>query len=353
MSIITKEKNMLTIIGETTGRTYHFDINTGILYGCSGKALSSRPPEVKKISNLGESIIFRTYSRLMSDYSPLEISQSERNKIALSFSDTLSSIGYTAGDITMNDIFLFTRAISSKEATLKEILQFFKEEKEQNKRFYYSVFIRNKTIKKITESLPHYNITEKELNIMEYCLQQKIDINLSLLYKYVKDLSMVFDNPGEIVRKILEYQKMCKDLNWKLEKGNFFPAYIKTKQTWELNRIKIEEEKLIKNQSKKLFFEDDEFTVVIPMSKEEFQKEAENQRNCVFWLYFPKVIDGETNIVFIREKKAIEESLITCEVRNGKIQQYLGKFNSRGLLTQSALDFEKKYQEYLNSVYKG
>ena len=63
MSTITKEKNILVIIGDKTQRRYTFDINTGVLYGCSGKALKNKPAEVARVST-DYSPIFTIYHYL-------------------------------------------------------------------------------------------------------------------------------------------------------------------------------------------------------------------------------------------------------------------------------------------------
>ena len=73
MSTITKERNILVIIGDKTNRRYTFDINTGVLYGCSGKALKSKPSEVTKFS-IGGSPIFAAYHYLIERFTTTQIS---------------------------------------------------------------------------------------------------------------------------------------------------------------------------------------------------------------------------------------------------------------------------------------
>lgn len=73
-----------------------------------------------------------------------------------------------------------------------------------------------------------------------------------------------------------------------------------------------------------LFFEDENFTVLIPTTA----NEADYQDNCVFRLYYPRVKDCSTHVVFIRKKSDIDTPYITCEVNNcGNIIQYLTRFN--------------------------
>lgn len=100
-----------------------------------------------------------------------------------------------------------------------------------------------------------------------------------------------------------------------------------------------------------LFYEDDIFSVVIPTTAKEFQEEADNQHNCVFRLYYSRVHDKLTHIVFIRRKNNLDKSYITCEVSNkGEIVQYLAKYNN-DVEDKDALAFRQNYQNYLFSQF--
>lgn len=100
-----------------------------------------------------------------------------------------------------------------------------------------------------------------------------------------------------------------------------------------------------------LFYEDDIFSVVIPTTAKEFQEEADSQHNCVFRLYYSRVHDKLTHIVFIRRKNNLDKSYITCEVSNkGEIVQYLAKYNN-DVEDKDALTFRQNYQNYLFSQF--
>ena len=95
-----------------------------------------------------------------------------------------------------------------------------------------------------------------------------------------------------------------------------------------------------------LSFENEYFKVIIPTTREEFVAEGKAQHNCVGRLYIQPVIEGETNIVFIRKKEDLDTSYITCEVRNRCIQQYLSQYN-RAVRDTLALEFYKAYAKHL------
>lgn len=100
-----------------------------------------------------------------------------------------------------------------------------------------------------------------------------------------------------------------------------------------------------------LWAENDLFTVVIPTTAKEFQAEADYQRNCVFNIYYPKVLKHKTHIVFIRKRDNINTPYITCEIDNkGNIKQYLTKFNGK-VNNELALQFKKEYQKFLTEKF--
>ena len=350
MSTITKEKNILVIIGHNTNRRYTFDINTGVLYGCSGKALKTKPSEVTSFS-INNSPIFAAYHFLIERCTTTQISSNNRCIKLLAFADTLTSLGYTTRDVSIWEMQNFNDAIFDKKETLKEVLNFFKKEKEEGKVITYNNYIDAKIIAQIETSIKQCDLTNEEKELIYYIFRRgNVKIKIPVLISYLKFLMPFYnENPYDIERKLMEYISMCNDLNWKPKKGDFGSLYVQVKLTYELNKQKVESEKLERNQPKNLFFEDENFTVIIPVTGEEFKAEAEAQSNCVYRAYLPEVLNGRTNIVFIRKKTDIENSYITCEVYEGKIKQYLAKFNSH-VYDDKALEFKKKYQDYLNTL---
>ena len=350
MSTITKEKNMLIIIGHNTNRRYTFDINTGVLYGCSGKALKTKPSEVITFA-INNSPIFAAYHHLIERFTTRQISSNSRHIKFLAFADTLTSLGYTTRDISVWEMQYFNDAIFDEKDTLKEVLKFFKKEKEEEKVITYSNYTNAKFEAQIGTTIKQYNLTHEERDLIYLIFRRGyVKIKIPVLVSYLKFLMPFYDkNIYDIERKLAEYVSMCKDLNWEPKKGDFGSLYVQVKLTYELNKEKIEKEKLEKNQPKELFFEDENFTVVIPTTGEEFKTEAEAQSNCVYRSYLPLVLEGKTNIVFIRKKTDVENSYITCEINEGRIVQYLARFNNY-VRDDNAQEFKKKYQTYLNTL---
>ena len=115
----------------------------------------------------------------------------------------------------------------------------------------------------------------------------------------------------------------------------------------------LDDKRLFNNQLKHkeaLTFSYGNLETIIPLTCDEFHEEAEAQHNCVESMYLEKVINGETNVVFVRQKNEPNKSYITCEVRSGQIIQFLLKYN-RSVTEDIDNEFRKEFQKYLNSMW--
>jgi hypothetical protein len=70
----------------------------------------------------------------------------------------------------------------------------------------------------------------------------------------------------------------------------------------------------------------------------------------VFSMYLDKVVNGETHVVFVRRKDNPTQSLITCEVRNGRILQFLERYNCSPS-DPALIAFRTAYQTHLYNLW--
>ena len=87
----------------------------------------------------------------------------------------------------------------------------------------------------------------------------------------------------------------------------------------ELERLdKLEKDRVMRKHAKdigKVFdYEDDNFTIVVPKCYKDFQKERDEQHNCVV-TYYERAVKAELIILFIRKKENIKHSFCTVEIR--------------------------------------
>ena len=142
----------------------------------------------------------------------------------------------------------------------------------------------------------------------------------------------------------------CETTGIKPQKSDFYRQYLDVKRTYIANKKQYDMAALANNYASKrnaLLFEDDTLKVIIPTTTEEFKAEGDAQHNCVYSMYLEKCIKNTTHVVFIRRKDALNKSYITCEVdKRGYIIQYLGQYNG-WVADPDAINFKKQYQDWL------
>jgi hypothetical protein len=143
--------------------------------------------------------------------------------------------------------------------------------------------------------------------------------------------------------------RMANSLERKLEKVDFFRQYINISREYEMRRDELENKELRlaqEKQIKALTFEDDTFTIIIPMTAKEFADEGEAQHNCVGG-YVRTVKEGNRNVVFIRRKTALDTPYITCDILyDGRINQYLERYNA-WTRDEDARAFREAFQAHI------
>ncbi|HBF0312724.1 PcfJ domain-containing protein [Clostridioides difficile] len=144
-------------------------------------------------------------------------------------------------------------------------------------------------------------------NLMTYEALNGLGSTLNELYDYVIMMSAISDKYEKYPRHFLTTHKIAS--------RNY-------------NRLKTEFEEEIFNKriDKTLEYTYQDYKFIYPKTTNEIKDEAVQQNNCVS-SYIKNVIDGKCHILFMRKKDNISKSLVTIEVRDGKIVQAKGKYN--------------------------
>lgn len=356
---IERNKNYINFLANGKTKPYVFDINTGILYSLQSKPLKNLPPKFKGClfdSNLpGNDMVLALMHRIIN--SPYDFNRNNWHFTVSMFADytnlftvadKLNSLGYkyhNYSDTQYNNLI-------TVEKYFKTFVKYYNEDNtitiSDFVRQYYPRFWAEEHNIEINEvftldfikTLLSKNYTEKQLN---YIINT---ICRGACYYYM-------DNEGEfdywyIIAKFNEYFEMCDKLEVSYEK-DFFRGFINAKRMYLVAKQEIDNQSIIDNyKSRNLFFEDDNFTIVIPQSTDDFKNEATQQHNCVYSCYMSEVVKHNTNVVFIRKKNDIEHSYITCEVDNkGKIRQFLLTYNQRVKANTIEKEFYDKYSTWL------
>lgn len=347
---LRKEKN-LVYFTNSQGSIYTFDINTATLYGVKGKPIKLYNKEFQRAcdnawnnyyhSNNGD--LYYCLYRLL-----YEKADQERFQKVISLADSLTNAGITNfaryGNSILND--------SKVEFILQNKKLFFKIAKTMEDKDYdliygktlkekiYNCFNLDKENEKDTEI---YRVILAVCNDYQYrnILSQK-DIELIIYYLRRDDVYYTFshiDFKGHLsidayrVKEVIcDFIAKAKEIGYTPTKDNLFYQIAVVKKTFLLmqeNRVERNLESLYSEHTKVWEYEDDTFKIVVPKSEEDFQNEANQQHNCVYNLYLEKAVEKQTHICFFRKKENPEKSYITCEIRNGKVYQFLKAYNQR------------------------
>lgn len=159
----------------------------------------------------------------------------------------------------------------------------------------------------------------------------------------------------------LDYLSVLKDLQIEIDSENLIipkdlvKAHDNAVNLFNQLRLEVEEKDYDKRLEviSKYETEIDDYAFVIPKKLNELIIEGKKLHHCVGGSgYLEKHKTGQTTIVFVRDKNAINEPLCTLEFRNGKIIQLQGKRNLEESVPESAKIASEKWLEWTKTLSK-
>lgn len=137
------------------------------------------------------------------------------------------------------------------------------------------------------------------------------------------------DDMNFIMKELYDYASMMQRISPKFDK---YPRHFLTTHKIacrNYNRLKQQfvEEDFQKQIDKGMEKSFGDYCFIYPECTQDIKDEAVQQNNCVS-SYIQRVIDGECHILFLRKKDQPDKSLVTVEVKKGKIVQALQRFNN-------------------------
>ena len=187
----------------------------------------------------------------------------------------------------------------------------------------------------------------REYNIF-LSLTKTYKYNWLRLVHYIDDLLTYegLNNLSELLRELEDYNRMLSTISQhKYEK---YPKYflsmhsIVSRNYNRLNK-QFKATEFAQRINKKMEYTYKDYIFIYPNTPDDIKDEAVQQTNCVA-SYIDKVIAGECDIIFLRNKHTPEKSLVTIEVRNNQVVQALRAFNkSISSSEQVAINHYNKY----------
>lgn len=157
------------------------------------------------------------------------------------------------------------------------------------------------------------------------------------------------DYPSKILGEIDDNCNMLSQMSNKYDRypRHFLTSHQITSRTYQRWKQEFNEELFAKRVNTKMEVTIGDYKFIYPKTTKDIKDEAVQQSNCVA-SYIDKVIDGSCDIILMRKKNDVENSLVTVEVRNGKVVQARQRFNeSVNESEQKALD---KYEIFLSEL---
>lgn len=184
-------------------------------------------------------------------------------------------------------------------------------------------------------------------------LVEEYDYNPTALIRYIDTLMTLeaLTGLGKILTEIRDYARMMSRISPNYDKypRNFLTTHKIASRNYTRLQHVFREEDFRKRYREDLKFAYEDFVIIYPESTQDIKNEAVQQNHCVA-SYIQDVIDGKCHILFLREKEHPTRSLITMEVRGGRIIQARGRFNRD--MTEKEKEVVEKYKKKLERIMK-
>lgn len=360
--MVVKEKNYIKVTCEN-GKTYFFDINQGVVLGLGGSPLKNTPVGFNKMLDICATAHPTVQALVqMHRYSGRPYTKMVEYAKTLAIIDRIVSIG--ASPFTLRGDLYKTFFYEFVNDYFQRFVKFIQENPDNTLEDFYCdyslVLFKNEYQKYDADEHLNDNFYQElcsrvyhNSNWNERQIQAIVYFSSRGLYEYYEE------SVSTVLSSCRNYFYFCDTLNrsyYSKSEKDYFRNYVNVRREYYMQKKELDEKSLRENQGRvaeKLFFENDYFTIIIPMTSEEFKAEGNNQKNCVYSLYLSRVVSGLTNVVFIRKKSNPNKSWITCEVKDGNICQFLGKHNSNFDYDSIETAFYREYREHLKKVWGG
>ena len=157
-------------------------------------------------------------------------------------------------------------------------------------------------------------------------------------------------NYSKAIGSLYDYTRMMRKISKKFDKypRNLLTSHDIAVRNYERLTREYEENAFKKRINLDMEYSYDGYRIIYPKAVQDIKDEASQQHHCVA-TYIDSVINGECDILFLRNKEEPDKSLVTMEVRNNKVVQARGKFNRD--LTSKEQEMVDRYNQYLKNKF--
>ncbi len=158
------------------------------------------------------------------------------------------------------------------------------------------------------------------------------------------------------IQDYFDYLEDLKKLRIPRTKNNLFPSnFQNTHQQIALQRQEKENaiqkmeiakkdellQKMVIELKEIYYAENENFVIILPTCKEDFNREGRENHNCVGGSYYDKMLKGNCVVMFLRKKEDPTKAFCTVEMDGSRIVQCRGSCNREA--PKEAMDFMNKF----------
>lgn len=355
------------------GKEILIDFNNGFIYGLTGKPVGSSPLVRKYIRGLSYSETKNLPMLFKILYERQYNNDIEANFRLMKYADRLANMGYNEKRISsIISHYNGWRGVACKlddNATYKEIAKVIKFMPIDDYHKAYTEYQTELFKQSCQKVLVGANLTEADIdfiyNKFYYSHSELTKKYLSYIMDWVafRELRYYWDMinqhyTNKTFNSPIEYLEVCEKLNIEPEKKDFYKHMATTYKAWQLVKDAHLNEEIARRQAEskaKVFYENELFTMVFPMTAAEFTIEGDALNNCLGWNgYTEKVAQGKNIIAFVRYKAKVGKPYIACDIAKNHrgelcIQQFYG-VNNNTPDDERAMEYKRELAEFLKKI---
>ena len=355
------------------GKEILIDFNNNTIYGLTGKPVGSSPLVRKYIRNLSYSRAETLPMLFKILYERQYHNDIEVNFRLMKYADRLANMGYNKARISSiishYNGWYGGESKLDDNATYKEIAKVIKFMPIDDYRRAYREYQTEIFKQTCHKALVGANLTEPDT---DFIYNKFYSANPELTKKYLsyivdwvafRELRYYWDmlhhyHTSRNFKSPIEYLEVCEQLNIEPEKKDFYKHMATTYKAWQFVKDAHLNEEIARRQTEskaKVFYENELFTMVFPMTAAEFTIEGDALNNCLGWNgYAERVAKGQNIIAFVRYKAKVNKPYIACDIVTNnrgemRINQFYG-INNNTPDDASAMEYKHELAEFLKKI---
>lgn len=220
----------------------------------------------------------------------------------------------------------------------------------------YNNFFTEKTFRDIIkkEIKKEKKFFENQNKVKEYLGTEDLNIIYRTYGIKFQDYNL-YNHIGEITNKYARIKSLLNKMsmnNYKIT--DIYTDYDYIVSLYEKNKIENDDRYFKANQTEKnLFFENDEYKIYIPTSRQELREIGNTFHNCANGYEWNTFLSTNSRKLVVVIDKKTEKYKVCCDISSydGKICQYLIQ-NNRSVQSDTLNNFKNEYQNYLTKIWK-